>query len=76
MSDSQPDPRLDDLNQTIGRMLDERATDHELYTREREILSAMIVEAERHAQSLLAVIERAKSRIAGISPSGGPPPAG
>ena len=71
------DAQLEELNRLVGRLVDERARDHEAYLREREILSAMVVDLERLATSILAVIERTKTRLAGIAPSGAPvePPA-
>lgn len=63
----------DDLNDMIGRMLDERSEDHERFERDREIVALMVVELERMAQHMRAVVERAKTRLAGITPDGLPP---
>lgn len=66
------DAQLDELNRLVGRLVEDRRADHEAYTREREVLSAMVVDLERLAEALLSVVERTKTRLAGITPSGAP----
>lgn len=66
------DAQLEELNRLVGRLVGERQADHEAYLREREVLSAMVVDLERLAEAILTVVERTKTRLAGITPSGTP----
>lgn len=61
-----------ELNDLLGRLLDQRADDHESYLREREALALLVVGVERHVDALGVLVEQAKTRIAGITPSGRP----
>ena len=64
------DDRADELNELLGRLLAERADDHEAYLREREVRAAAVVELERLGAAISVVVERTKTRLAGIAPSG------
>jgi hypothetical protein len=66
------DEQLEELNRLVGRLLEERSTDHEAYVRERESMALMVVGIERHCGALLTIVEQVKTRLAGVSPSGRP----